>query len=84
MVEKPHFLDIEGGGGETQVVGANLGALLRMRLKGGFAAALSVWADERANNFFGVMDVHLAAEGFEVESFVGIPGHFHSITFMSS
>ena len=28
------------------------------------------FVDERADDFFGVMDVHLAAEGFEVESFV--------------
>jgi hypothetical protein len=29
------------------------------------------------------VDVHLAAEGFEVESFVGVPRHFHSINRLS-
>ena len=33
------------------------------------------FVDQRADDFFGVVDVHLAAEGFEVEGFVGIPRH---------
>src|SRR5207244_13267186 len=31
--------------------------------------------NERANDFLGVMDIHLAAEGFEVEGFLGLGGH---------
>jgi hypothetical protein len=40
----------------------------------GFYLLVSL-VDERADDFFGVMDIHLAAEGFEVESFVGSNGH---------
>src|ERR1700677_2902321 len=40
----------------------------------GFYLTISL-VDERADDFFGVMDVHLAAEGFEVESLVWIPSH---------
>ena len=31
--------------------------------------------DERADDFLGVMDVHLAAEGFQVKSLLRIPRH---------
>src|SRR5439155_965726 len=31
--------------------------------------------NERADDFLGVMDIHLAAEGFEVEGFLGLGGH---------
>ena len=31
--------------------------------------------NERADDLFGVMDVHLAAEGLEVERLVGANGH---------
>ena len=36
------------------------------------------FVDERANDLFGVVDVHLAAEGFEVESLLGVCGHIQS------
>src|SRR6516165_6603092 len=35
--------------------------------------------DERPNDFFGVMDVHLAAKSFEVKSLVGAHTHGDSI-----
>ncbi len=31
--------------------------------------------NQSANDFLGVMDVHLAAEGFEVEGLLGLGGH---------
>ena len=33
------------------------------------------FVNERANDFFGVVHIHLAAEGFQVEGFVRVPRH---------